>query len=75
MRIAIAADKSSMDVVGAPSLTRLAASTRNANLGHEISAAVTKQILAQLKQQGEAIVEMMEQSTELVKNGHIDIYA
>ena len=44
-------------------------------LGHEISAAVTKQILAQLKQQGEAIVEMMEQSTELVKNGHIDIYA
>lgn len=68
-------DISSMDVTGATSIAQLAVSMKSAEFGNELSAAVTRQILTQQKQQGQAIVDMMKQSTELVKNGRVDIYA
>jgi len=64
-----------MDVTGATSIAKLAMEMKSAGFANELSAAVTKQILAQEKRQGQAIVEMMKQSEELIKNGHVDVYA
>ncbi len=64
-----------MDVTGATSLAKLAMKMKNADFGNSLSAAVTKQILAQEKRQGQAIVKMMKQSEEIIKNGRVDVYA
>ena len=64
-----------MDISGATSIAKLAMNMKSADIGNALTAAVTKQILAQEKRQGQAIVEMMKQSEEIIKNGHVDIYA
>ncbi len=64
-----------MDISGATSIAKLAMDMKSADIGNALTAAVTKQILAQQKRQGQAIVEMMKQSEEIIKNGHVDIYA
>jgi len=64
-----------MDVTGTISIAKLAMDMKSADIGNALTAAVTKQILAQQKRQGQAIVEMMKQSEEIIKNGHVDIYA
>ncbi len=64
-----------MDISGATSIAKLAMDMKSADIGNALTAAVTKQILAQEKRQGQAIVEMMKQSEEIIKNGHVDIYA
>ncbi len=64
-----------MDISGATSIAKVAMSMKSADFVNELSAAVTKQILAQQKRQGQAIVEMMKQSEEIIKNGHVDVYA
>ena len=64
-----------MDISGATAIAKVAMSMKSADFANELSAAVTKQILAQEKRQGQAIVEMMKQSEEIIKNGHVDIYA
>jgi len=48
---------------------------KSADIGNALSAAVTRQILAQEKREGQAIVKMMKQSEEIIKNGHVDIFA
>ncbi len=64
-----------MDVTGTTSLAKLAMEMKSADFGNALSAAVTKQILAQEKRQGQAIVKMMKQSEEIIKNGRVDVYA
>ena len=64
-----------MDVTGATSIAKLAMDMKSADIGNALTAAVTKQILAQEKRQGQAIVEMMKQSEDIIKNAHVDIYA
>ena len=64
-----------MDISGATSIAKVAMSMKNADFANELSAAVTKQILAQQKREGQAIVEMMKQSEKIVKNGRVDVYA
>ncbi len=64
-----------MDVSGATSIAKLAMEMTSADIGNALSAAVTKQILAQEKRQGQAIVKLMKQSEEIIKNGSVDIYA
>ena len=64
-----------MDVTGTTSIAKLAMEMKSADLGNALSAAVTKQILAQQKRQGQAIVKMMKQSEEIIKNGRVDVYA
>ena len=48
---------------------------KSADIGNALTAAVTRQLLAQQKRQGQAIVEMMKQSEEIIKNSHVDVYA
>ncbi len=64
-----------MDISGATSIAKLAMDMKSADIGNALTAAVTRQLLAQQKRQGQAIVEMMKQSEEIIKNGHVDIYA
>ena len=64
-----------MDVTGATSIAKLAMKMKSADLANSLSAAVTRQIIAQEKRQGHAIVKMMKQSEEIIKNGSVDIYA
>ncbi len=64
-----------MDVSGATSIAKLAMEMKSADIDNALSAAVTKQILAQEKRQGQAIVKMMKQSEEIIKNGRVDGYA
>ncbi len=64
-----------MDVIGATAIAKLAMKMKSADIGNSLSAAVTRQILAQEKRQGQAIVKMMQQSEEIIKNGHVDVYA
>ncbi len=64
-----------MDVTGTTSIAKLAMEMKSADLGNALSAAVTRQILAQEKRQGQAIVKMMKQSEEIIKNGRVDVYA
>ncbi len=64
-----------MDVTGATSIAKLAMEMKSADIGSALSAAVTRQILAQEKRQGQAIVKMMKQSEEIIKNGSVDVYA
>ncbi len=68
-------DKLSMDGTGATSIAKLAMEMKSADLGNALSAAVTRQILAQEKRQGQAIVKTMKQSEEIIKNGRVDVYA
>ncbi len=64
-----------MDISGATSIAKLAMDMKSADIGNALTAAVTRQLLAQQKRQGQAIVEMMKQSEEIIKNGHVDVYA
>ncbi len=64
-----------MDVSGATSIAKLAMEMKSADIDNALSAAVTKQILAQEKRQGQAIVKLMKQSGEIIKNASVDIYA
>ena len=64
-----------MDVTGTTSIAKLALEMKSSDIGNALSVAVTKQILAQEKREGQAIVKMMKQSEEIIKNGHIDIFA
>ena len=64
-----------MDVTGATSIAKLAMEMKSADFANSLSAAVTRQILAQEKRQGQAIVKMMKQSEEIIKNGQVDVYA
>jgi len=64
-----------MDVTGTTSIAKLVMEMKSADIDNALSAAVTKQILAQEKRQGQAIVEMMKQSEEIIKNGRVDVYA
>ena len=48
-------------------------SMKSQDLGLQIAAAVAKQALEQQKREGQAIVEMVQQ-TNIVQNGRVDIY-
>ena len=64
-----------MDVTGTTSIAKLVMEMKSTDIDNTLSAAVTRQILAQEKRQGQAIVEMMKQSEEIIKNGSVDVYA
>jgi len=64
-----------MDISGATSIAKLAMEMKSADIGNALTAAVTRQLLAQQERQGQAIVEMMKQSEEIIKNSHVDVYA
>lgn len=63
-----------MDITGTTSLARAAMQMTGAEIGQELSVAVTKQILNQNKQQAQALVDMVKQSN-IVEDGHVDVYA
>lgn len=56
------------------SIAQMAMSMKSQDLNLQISAAVAKQAIEQQKREGQAIVEMVQQ-TNIVQNGHVDIYA
>ena len=64
-----------MDITGPTSIAKLAMKMKSADFANSLSAAVTRQIIAQEKRQGQAIVKMMKQSEEIIKNGQVDVYA
>ena len=61
-------------MTGVTSLARVATQMQDMEFGLQLSAAVTKQLMEQQKRQGQALVEMVQQ-TNIVQDGHIDIYA
>jgi hypothetical protein len=66
-----AADNLFVSISGVGSTGALAA----AQVQSEIAMAVLRQIVRQQEQQGEALIEMMEQSARAVSSGYVDTYA
>ena len=63
-----------MDISGVTSIATVALSQKNQDFALQLSAAVAKQAIEQQKREGAALVEMVQQ-TNIVQDGHVDIYA
>ena len=72
--ILICTDVISMAMSNISTLAGIATGLKNLDIGLQLAAAVSRQILDQQQQQAAALLKMMKQSNAVV-DGHVDTYA